>query len=52
MDLPVDSYFNRVFPRRKQNLPDFEDISGQNEPVDTTNPHEDVPLICALFRRD
>jgi len=50
MHLPVDSYFERVLPRRKQDLPDFENISGQNKLVHAAHPRKDVPLVCALFR--
>lgn len=50
MDLPVDSYFRRVLPRRKQNLPDFENISGQNKLANAAPPRKDISLVRALFR--
>ena len=40
MDLTIDSDFDGILPRRKQDLPDFEDIIGQNKP----RPHQSRQL--------
>jgi ABC-type uncharacterized transport system ATPase subunit len=44
MDLTINADFDRILPRRKQDLPDFEDIIGQNK---LTSPANDEEISAA-----